>query len=394
MPKKKRFLKSVDVTFISLVDKGANQKTIIYKQANKPANAPADNYQKTISIKKTDEEQHLVYGIVYSPNEVDTEGDFTNADVIKEMAHNFMKNLKITNVDKQHDFQADEGAVVESWLIKANDPTFPNDPEGSWAVAIKVVKEDTWEKIKSGEITGLSMAGIAKVEPVEETESDSLFAKMEKRFTDLFSSLKNSVVNIAKDFNSNFNNEQIRQMTWALQDSIWEVIRDEDIKDKKAAILTNVEQFKTAIGKVEFPAATDTDNSVEKAGKVFNKKNLAKLEAMKADIESMIAQVKAEAEEINKQKNNNGENDMTPEEVKNIVKAELPEVLKNAIADALKPVTESIDTMKKEFNEKAGGFEQKLETLEKASDGSFQKTITDEITKGKDEKYTGIPWIS
>jgi hypothetical protein len=393
MPKKKRFLKSVDVTFISLVDKGANQKTIIYKQANKPANAPADNYQKTISIKKTDEEQHLVYGIVYSPDEVDTEGDFTNADVIKEMAHNFMKNLKITNVDKQHDFQADEGAVVESWLIKANDPTFPNDPEGSWAVAIKVVKEDTWTKIKSGEITGLSMAGIAKVEDYEETESDSLFAKMEKRFGDFLSSLKNSVVNIAKDFNSNFNNEQIRQMTWALQDSIWEVIRDEDIKDKKAAILTNVEQFKTAIGKVEFPTATDTDNSVAKAGKVFNKKNLTALKEMQGKIGEMISQMEAaEAEEINKQKNNNGENDMTTEEVKTIVKAEMPEIIKTAIADALKPVTESIDTMKKEFNEKAGAFEQKLDTLEKASDGSFQKLIKDEVTK-QDSEYKGINWL-
>src|SRR5690606_31643251 len=116
--KKKRFLKSVNVNFISLVDKGANQKTIIYKSANKPANE--DNYHKTIAIKKTDADKHEVYGIVYSPNEVDTEGDFTSAEVIKEMAYGFMKAGQTANVDKQHDYKPDDGFVAQSWIVQKN----------------------------------------------------------------------------------------------------------------------------------------------------------------------------------------------------------------------------------------------------------------------------------
>jgi hypothetical protein len=44
------------------------------------------------------------------------------------------------------------------------------EKEGSWAVGIKVEKEETWQLIKNGEITGLSMAGMAVVEEV--TKSD------------------------------------------------------------------------------------------------------------------------------------------------------------------------------------------------------------------------------
>jgi crotonobetainyl-CoA:carnitine CoA-transferase CaiB-like acyl-CoA transferase len=181
----KRRLKKVEANFISLVGKGANNKIIIYKSAN---DSLGEKLQKQIEIKKIDEDQHMVYGIVYSPDEIDLQGDLASADVIKDMAYNFMKNAKTNNVDQQHNFVSDEGFVAESWLTKKADPVFPFEKEGSWAVGIKVEKDDTWQLVKNGEITGLSLAGLAVVEEIAKSDGKiqtgaSLTEKLKKYFS-------------------------------------------------------------------------------------------------------------------------------------------------------------------------------------------------------------------
>lgn len=386
MPEKKRFLKSVNVNFISLVDKAANQKTIIFKSADPSKNT----YQKIVQLKKVDEDQHMVYGIVYSPDQPDTDGDFTNAEVIKQMAYDFMKNRNTTNIDKQHDFNADEGFVAESWITKSGDPIFTLEPEGSWAVGIKVIKEDTWAKVKSGEITGLSMAGLAVVEEVQKSDivtfdtasQDSLLSRITK-------AIKEGFTNLKKDFNSNFNNDIVRRMGWSLTDSISEVMNDEAITDKKVAILGNIDQFKAALEKVDFNIGKTINSTtgLTKAGKVFNAKNLQSLKEMKTMIETMISQMEAE-EEVKKQfqNNQNGDIEMTPEEIQAIVKT--------AIEEALKPVAANIETMKAEVNQKATAIEQRLEKVEKASPGSVQAIVDDIVGLRKDDKYNGVPWLT
>jgi hypothetical protein len=329
MPKKKRYLKSVNVNFISLVDKGANQKTIIFKSADPTKNT----YQKIIRLKKVDEDQRLVYGIVYSPDEVDTDGDFTTADVIKDAAYTFMKNRNTLNVDKQHDFDPNEGFVAESWLTKKKDPVFPDDPEGSWAVAIKVTKDDTWFKVKSGEITGLSMSGLAVVEEVKEEDSETSFiGKITKAIKEGFSSIK-------KDFNSNFNNDIVRRMGWALTDSISEVLNDDSITDKKAAIITNIDQFKEALDKIEF----------QKSNKSTNNKN----------------------EEI----------DMTKDEVTKL------------ITKSIEDLQKSFDDFKSKIEKNSGDWEKRLDVVEKSTAGSSQSKTTEDLNKSNGE-YKGPSWLS
>lgn len=159
----KRIIKKANVTFISLVPHGANQKTIIYK-SNEPDNS---NLVKEVLITKVNEEQRLVYGIVYSPDEIDAHGDTASAEVIKQMAYDFMKDRKTDKVDKIHNEQAGEGFVAESWLTKDNDAIFNDAKPGSWAVAIKIEKDETWDQVKSGEIKGLSMQALASVETVK-----------------------------------------------------------------------------------------------------------------------------------------------------------------------------------------------------------------------------------
>jgi len=158
-------LSNIAIQYISLVKKGANGKQIIYKSATaKPT------YESEIAIKKTDTEEGVIYGIVYSPDEVDTQGDFATADEIKKAAYNFMKSKSIDNVDIEHDFNNVDAFVAESWIVKSGDSIFPDEKEGSWAVAIKLESDELKELAKSGEITGLSMAGEATLTEVQKSE--------------------------------------------------------------------------------------------------------------------------------------------------------------------------------------------------------------------------------
>lgn len=171
------FLKNIRVDFISLVRKGANKKTILWKSGD---DEPPRSWD--VSLSKFDDEKRLVYGIVYSPGEVDSQGDHTDAKQIEKAAHLFMKGSKTgQGVDKDHSFQAEEGAfVAESWIVKKGDSVFPDEPAGSWAVAIKVEDDELWSAVKKGEIGGLSMGGVA--DQIEKGDrSDSAILSIIKR---------------------------------------------------------------------------------------------------------------------------------------------------------------------------------------------------------------------
>jgi hypothetical protein len=132
-------------------------------------------------IKKSDEKR-MVYGIVYSPNEVDSQGEYATGAEIEKAAYNFMKGLRLLNVDAQHDFDPKAAFVAESWITKGVDPLFSSEPEGSWAVGIRVEDDALWADVKKGELAGISMAGYAaKVRKGEE----GFLAKMEELLTRL-----------------------------------------------------------------------------------------------------------------------------------------------------------------------------------------------------------------
>jgi hypothetical protein len=172
MPKVNK-LTDIDITHISLVKEGANQKTFIYKSSTSDG-----GYEHTIQIRKSDAEKGVVYGIVYAPDEVDSQGDFADAAAIEKAAYGFMKARNTNNVDKDHSFQNEDAYVAESWIVKAGDPIFPQEPEGSWAVAIKLESEELKKAAKAGELSGLSMAGKAMRESVEKQEGPSAFKSL------------------------------------------------------------------------------------------------------------------------------------------------------------------------------------------------------------------------
>lgn len=175
-------LSNIAITHISLVKAGANKKEIIYKSSDK-----TPDYEKEIVIKASDEEG-VVYGIVYAPDEVDTDGDYTDVDEIKKAAYAFMKSKNTGNVDKDHSFEDEDAFIAQSWILKENDPLFPDEPAGSWAVAIQLEDEELIKAVKDGDIAGISMAGTANKEDddPEVTKADDKNVAL----TDLVDALK------------------------------------------------------------------------------------------------------------------------------------------------------------------------------------------------------------
>jgi len=166
--KAKRRLSDISVSHISLVKAGANGRTFLFKSKDEEP-----KHEVLVKFTKQDDVKGIVYGIVYEPEKVDSQGDIANAEEIEKAAYDFMKSRNTLNVDKEHDFSNVGAFVAESWIVKANDPIFP-DAVGAWAVAIKVEDEALKADIKKGDIAGLSMAGSAKTETVSEEDSNIL----------------------------------------------------------------------------------------------------------------------------------------------------------------------------------------------------------------------------
>jgi len=156
-----REITNMQVKLISLVAAGANNKKIIYKD---------EKFDELLRVdfEKSDEEQGVVYGIVYAPDEVDSQGDYANSEEIKKAAYNFMKRADLSYcVDVNHNFDIANAYICESWIVKSKDEFF--DEVGAWAVGIKIEDENLRNLIKSGQLSGLSMygSGIIKSEEIE-----------------------------------------------------------------------------------------------------------------------------------------------------------------------------------------------------------------------------------
>lgn len=152
-------LNDLSVSFLSLVKTPATGKGLTLKSI-KPGQR-ADVFE----ITKTDDERMVAYGIVYAPDQEDAHGDTASAETIRKAAYEFMREARLKNIDTEHSFTNEMAYVCESWLVRKGDELFPDEPEGAWAVGIRIGDPDIWQRLKAGDLTGISLAGIARVEP-------------------------------------------------------------------------------------------------------------------------------------------------------------------------------------------------------------------------------------
>jgi site-specific DNA-adenine methylase len=120
--------------------------------------------EKRIPLLKTGEERYVL-GIVLEPETVDTQDDIYSAAEIRDAAHRFMEQYQ--NIGLMHRGLVNgKVKILESYLAPTS---FALDGaqvrRGTWLLAVRVLDNDLWAQIKSGELTGLSMGGSAARTP-------------------------------------------------------------------------------------------------------------------------------------------------------------------------------------------------------------------------------------
>lgn len=109
-------------------------------------------------------DKHQVFGVVYSPNIPDSDGEYMTATDIEKMAHDFLIAKKLDKIDVQHNNNLNPGAsIIESFIARKGDPDFS---EGSWVVGVYIPDEGTWQSIKKGEINGFSLEALVTKTPM------------------------------------------------------------------------------------------------------------------------------------------------------------------------------------------------------------------------------------
>ncbi|MCS3600140.1 XkdF-like putative serine protease domain-containing protein [Bacillus sp. JUb91] len=345
MPRK---LKNVDVSYVSIVDKGANKKKFfLTKSDDKP------NFVKEVKIiKGEDEEQKLVYGVVYEPGSADkpethdSHGDFMEASDIEKSAHNFI--LKYRNIDTQHDFNAGAGEVVESYIaptdMEVNGETII---KGSWVLVTKATDE-IWESIQKGNYTGYSLAGVAETEVIEE-EVTKTEEKQMKSFFQLmkgfFGGEKVAKGEVRDKFNQNKHRRDVNASFSALEDTFYQSLWNAPTADAidldriEAAALEFVEIINELKGTEAVVKAWENKpvvslaEEVEKAGKKISAPNMADIDSAIESLTNLKTRVTPSPEGAGSEEDNMNQ-----------------EQLAKTLEDVVAPLKKELETVKKHLN--------------------------------------------
>lgn len=377
-----RQLKSVDVSHISYVDRAANQKKFfLTKSEQEPT------FEKEVKIiKGEDEDQKLVYGIVYSPGSAedssthDAHGDFMTAEDIERSAHNFI--AKYRNIDTQHDFNAGAGEVVESYVAPVDmDINGETITKGTWVLVTKATDE-IWKDIKDGKMTGYSLAGVAETEVIEEEVTKT----EEKQFKSFFQLMKGffSGENVQKGevrdkFNQNKHRRDVNASFSALEDtfyqSLWnaptadaiDLDRIEAAAQEFIEIINELKGTEAVVKAWENKPVISLAEEVEKAGKKISNTNMADIDAAIESLTNLKTRVTPPPEGAGSEEDN-----MNQEQVEKLLKG--LEEMQGEMATIKKHLNiEPEKTPEQKMNEKVEALEKQLEDLKKSQGISNQQ---------------------
>lgn len=117
---------------------------------------------------KSDDEKRLLYGVVYAPFEIDSQGDWTDVEEIEKAAHEFIMlyGKGEAFIDEGHNDKRAEVEPVQSFIAPVDftyDGAVESVKKGSWVLVTHFLTQEAWERAKK-EYSGYSMAGKGKRE--------------------------------------------------------------------------------------------------------------------------------------------------------------------------------------------------------------------------------------
>jgi len=149
-----------------------------------------DSSKLTVKIfKAMADEERIVAAAVLVPNIPDLHGDIYDGPTVRKAAYSFMENYRDDNehgINVMHQGKKIEKAirVLQSFVLDA-ETTYECDlsaaseehlsqerksvtyPADTWIMYGKILSDELWEAAKSGDFTGWSIQGYAKIESLE-----------------------------------------------------------------------------------------------------------------------------------------------------------------------------------------------------------------------------------
>ena len=147
---------------ISLVTEPAIEQDFVYF-----------NKQHNLTLAKVDEEKRLLVSPALIPYKqiyrYDAAKDkdyyvYFTEETVRKAAEAYMKHQNTNNATVQHEEKVTGVHTIESWIVQDKNKDKSNLygynlPKGTWFVTMKVLNDKVWERIKDGELKGLSIEG-------------------------------------------------------------------------------------------------------------------------------------------------------------------------------------------------------------------------------------------
>ena len=166
---------SLAIDAISLVSAPAIEENMVYMSKAK----------NNLTLAKIDTEKREIISPALIPSksiyryDADTDSDYYvyfSKDTVKKCAYSYLKNNNHHKATYQHQDRVSGVLTVESWIKEGDSDKsklYGYDlPNGTWFVKMTITNDDLWEKVKSGDIKGLSIEGFftSKYEAMQKTE--------------------------------------------------------------------------------------------------------------------------------------------------------------------------------------------------------------------------------
>ena len=148
---------------ISLVSAPAIEENFVYFGKEK----------HNLAFAKVDEEKRMLVSPALIPNKQifrynpQTDSEYYvyfSKDTVRQAAELYLKHNNHHKATYEHQDRVSGVLTVESWIIE--DPKMDKSrlygydlPKGSWMVSMSIQNDDLWQKVKSGELRGLSIEG-------------------------------------------------------------------------------------------------------------------------------------------------------------------------------------------------------------------------------------------
>ena len=167
---------SLAIDAISLVSAPAIEENMVYMSKAK----------NNLTLAKIDTEKQEIISPALIPDKniyrYDAEKDsdyyvYFSKDTVKNCAYSYLKNNNHHKATYQHKDRVSGVLTVESWIIE--DPEMDKSTlygfklkKGTWMVKMSITNSELWEKVKSGDIRGLSIEGFftSKYEAMQKSE--------------------------------------------------------------------------------------------------------------------------------------------------------------------------------------------------------------------------------